>query len=168
MASKAHVVHHIPGRVRLRIPAKRRDHTYFADVKAKLESVPSIHGVEVNPASASVLVRYAGPLTSLLVEAAAAGLYELAEVSDELPPVPPVADKLVDRLLDLDQQIAQSSGGSLNGRSVVLIALLLAAGMQLYRGQFLGPAVPLLWYAANALGGILPRHANRQAALAAP
>ena len=166
MPSKAHVVHHIPGRVRLRIPAKRRDRAYFEQVKARLEQIHLISAVEVNPASASVLVRYAGPLANLLVEAAGAGLHELAEISDDLPPVPPVTDTVIERLIDLDKQIIESSGASLNGRAMLLLGLVAAAGVQLYRGQLLGPAVPLLWYAASALGGVLPHRTEPSKALA--
>ncbi len=156
MRAGAHVVHHIPGRVRLRVPAKRHDRRFFSEVKAQLEQVPQVRAVAVNHTSASVLVKYEGEILDLLLAASQVGLEAMMEIEPDLPPLVPVADRLLGRLGDLDERIVRATGGGADGRSVVLIALLLAAGVQLLRGQIVGPAVPLLWYATRALGGILP------------
>jgi hypothetical protein len=58
-------------------------------------------------------------------------------------------------------RIIGSTAGSVDGRSLVLTALLLAAGVQLLRRQFFGPAVPL-WCAGQALGGFLPKQQETQ------
>jgi hypothetical protein len=157
MADTAHIVHHIPGRVRLRVPARRHNQAFFSDTKQRLEQCEAISSVTVNPATASVLVRYSGELTDLLAQVASTGLEDLLEISDELPPVPAVSDQLLVKLNRMDSRIASGTGGGLDGRSAVLITLLLAGTAQLLRGQVFGPAVPLIWYAAQAIGGILPR-----------
>jgi hypothetical protein len=155
MTHKAHVVHHIPGRVRLRVPAKRRHHAFFHDVKQRLEGCDAVSSVAVNPASGSVLIRYEGSIEELLAQAAVAGLLEFLEVTEELPLLEPIADQLVESLGHVDRHITRSTGGALDGRSALLIAFVAAAVWQSLRGQLFGPAVPLLWYAAQALSGTL-------------
>lgn len=157
MAHTAHIVHHIPGRVRLRVPAQRHNHAFFHDAKQQLEQFDIVSDVAVNPTSASVLVRYTGEISDLLVQIAAAGLGDMLEISDELPPVMAVADHLLARLDRVDRRIVNGTGGTLDGRAAVLIALVIAGTAQLLRGQIFGPAMPLIWYAAQAAGGILPR-----------
>jgi hypothetical protein len=153
MVQTAHVVHHIPGRARLRIPAKRHNHNFFEDVKRRLGQLDSVSHVSVNPASASVLVHYRGGIDQLLAEAAIKGLNEILDISEDLPPIIPAAAKMAQQLIQIDRQITELSGGGLDGRSAVLIGLAVAAIMQLFRGEIFGPAIPLIWYAAQAIGG---------------
>ncbi len=50
--------HAIPGRVRLRIPAIRRDPDLCREVQRQLAALPVIRRVEVNPVTGSVLLLY--------------------------------------------------------------------------------------------------------------
>lgn len=152
MAVAAHIVHHIPGRVRLRVPHRRDHHGFFAEVHQRLETCPNVTGISTNPATASILVRYKGELAEVLGQAAAVGIHELLEMNDGLPPVPQVVGALLGRLAHADSQITERTSGSLDGRSTVLLVLIAAGIVQLLRGQVLGPAMPLLWYAAQAIG----------------
>ncbi len=155
-AAKAHVVHHIPGRVRMRIPAKRCNRRYFVEVKDRLERCPSTIGVEVNAASASVLIRYIGVLSGLLAEVTAAGIHELAEVGEERWSGPSRAGRLLERVGRIDERIALPTGGCVNGHSVALIRLLIEAGVQVSSGRLFSAALPLLWYATQPAGGVFP------------
>jgi hypothetical protein len=171
MPARAHIVHHIPGRVRLRIPKRRDDREFFADVERRLSGCDNITGVSANPTTASVLVRYEGELAPVLLQAAQVGLAELLELTEDLPPVKPVEDALLDTLSQADSRILSISSGAMNGRSAVLVSLLVAGLFQLWRGQLLGPAIPLLWYAAQALGlgaGRRPESAPGRAIAAQP
>ena len=156
MTTKAHVVHHLPGRVRLRVPSRRRQPAFFHDVKKRLEGLDAVSSVSVNPTSGSVLIRYDGELEQLLGQAATIGLLELLEVTTDLPFLEPVAEQLIGRLGHIDQTISKNTQGVLDGRSALLAGFLVAAVVQAFRGSLLGPAVPLLWYAAQALGSGLP------------
>jgi len=156
MAHKAHVVHHSPGRVRLRMQHKRHDAEFFRAVQARLSEIDSVHSVEVNPATGSILVRYSGEISHLIGQAMAYGLQEFAEVEFGLPPLEPISGRLKGRLGGVSTLITRATGGTVDGGSAVVIALLLAGTFQVVRGQVLGPAVPLLWYAAQAVSGMLP------------
>jgi hypothetical protein len=55
------VRHLSPGRLRLRIPEKRRDDAFFRTVEQRLAGWDSVDRVEVNPLTASVLVTFSDP-----------------------------------------------------------------------------------------------------------
>src|SRR5260370_37203359 len=52
------VCHLTTGRLRVKIPEKRRDEAFFKLLAQRLASWESIEGVEVNPLTASVLVHF--------------------------------------------------------------------------------------------------------------
>lgn len=168
MTTKAHVVHHIPGRVRLRVPSRRRQPAFFQDVKKRLEGLDSVSSVSVNPTSGSVLIRYEGEIEQVLAQAATVGLVELLEVTTDLPMLEPIAEQLINRLGDIDQTLSKRTQGVLDGRSALLAGFLVAAIVQAFRGSLFGPSVPLLWYAAQALGSGLPPRAQQTSALQSP
>ena len=157
MPATAHIVHHVPGRVRLRIPRRRDHHEFFADIERRLSQCPNITSVRANATTGSLLVRYEGELATILGQAAAVGLQELLDFDESLPPVKAIEDALSERLLRVDAQILETTGGTVGGRSAVLVTLLVAALVQLWRGQAFGPALPLIWYAAQALGFARPQ-----------
>lgn len=163
MTNTAYVVHHIPGRIRLRVPSRRDDLEFFRNVEHRLQACPGVSRMYSNPETASILVYYEGELPELLLHATDAGLAKLIQVEVGLPPLKPVSERLLDLLGNLGRGISHQSNGAIDGKSAVVGSLLIAGVVQLARGQILGPAVPLLWYAAQALGNIWPdRVAGRQ------
>src|SRR5712691_277748 len=54
----AKVVHHISGRVRIRLHKDSRHPHVFQQLKTDLGAQPGVHGVEVNQAAGSVTVKY--------------------------------------------------------------------------------------------------------------
>lgn len=153
MTQKAYIVHHIPGRLRLRVPDRRNDTEFFQEVSTRLSACDSVREVVVNPVTAGILVYYEGDLPTLLMEAMGAGLMELANVKLGLPPLVPVAERLLGRLREVDGRILQATHGTVDGTTITVIGLLLAGSLQVLRGQVLGSAVPLLWYAWQAVSG---------------
>src|SRR5882672_4071412 len=151
MAHKAHIVHHSPGRVRLRLHRKRHDPEFFRAVQDRLMRCDNVHQVDVNPATGSILVRYSGEISGLIGQAMAHGLTEFAEVELGLPPVEPVSSLLKGRMADVSTMLSRATGGTVDGGTAVVVTLLVAGTWQFLRGQVLGPAVPLLWYAAQAV-----------------
>ncbi len=151
MTSKTYVAHHIPGRrIRLRVSHKKGDKAFFGDVQTRLNSIPGIKA-STTPHTGSILIHYEGDLEKLLLSAAEAGLAALIdlEMSDE--PLESLADSLVNQVGAIERKLHASTGGQMDGRSFVTLALILAAGVQLLRGQIFGHAFPLLWYAAETV-----------------
>jgi hypothetical protein len=151
MAHKGYVAHHIPGRrIRIRVPRKKRDTPFFQDAAARLNGMDGVQA-SVRPETGSILVHYQGDFTHLLMRAAEAGLSELIDLEMGDEPLASLADVLLDRAGAIEQKLLASTGGQIDGRSFVMVGLMVAAGIQLFRGQLFGPAIPLLWYTAETI-----------------
>jgi cation transport ATPase len=58
MAHEAHVSHHIPGRMRVKVPGAKGQPRVLQQIQQSLAPMPGIQRVEVNPATGSVLIHY--------------------------------------------------------------------------------------------------------------
>jgi hypothetical protein len=58
-AQPARVVHHVPGRLRIKLTGVPVEAAYLAEVQRVLGNLPGVNSVHVNPASASIVVAYA-------------------------------------------------------------------------------------------------------------
>jgi hypothetical protein len=146
---KAYIVHNAPGRVRFRVPERRHDAGFFAEIQIRLGKCSNVREAQVNPLTSGVLVLYTGSLDELMAQALASDLPELLELEMSLPPLPPLADRLREQAGNFNEAVKRYTGGETDARSLALLALLAAGTMQLLRREFLGPAVPLLWYASQ-------------------
>jgi hypothetical protein len=160
-AHKAYVAHHIPGhRVRIRVPHKKRDHAFFQNVHTTLNAIDGVKA-SVRPETGSILVHYQGDFSHLLLKVAEAGLDALIDLQTEPEPLEPLGNRLISQGVAFEKKLLDSTGGQMDGRSFALLALLLAAGLQIFRGQLFGPAVPLLWYTAEFIRNYLPKPSHQ-------
>lgn len=58
MRHHAYVVHHVRGRMRLRLPRAKGDAAALNEIREFVCSIPGVSKVEVNPVTGSVLVQY--------------------------------------------------------------------------------------------------------------
>jgi hypothetical protein len=58
MAIDAYVHHHLPGRLRLRVPAAKGEEDEMRELSSAIARAPGINQVEYNPLTGSILVRY--------------------------------------------------------------------------------------------------------------
>ena len=147
MNAKAYLVHSIPGRTRLKIPERRGDHIFFDEVAERLRNCAGVSEVECNPLTGSVLIHHSG-LIDTLMRAALDPLDELLEL--ELA-APPVARRLREDVIWLDQGIKRLSGGEFDLSTVAALGLLAFAGGQLVGGAQPVIAITLAWYATELL-----------------
>lgn len=154
MSAKAYVVHHAPGRIRLRVPERRHDVIFFADVQARLGKCPNVSSAEVNPLTSGILVHHTGELYAVIGQALAAGLGDLVEIEMSAPPVPRVADRLRDQAAKVNEAVKRYTAGETDARSLAIIGLLGASLLQILRGEMLGPAIPLLWVASQITAAV--------------
>jgi hypothetical protein len=82
---KGYISHRTPHRVRLRIPSKRRDRAFFADLQRHLSDNPEIEHVDVNPATGSALIHTFGNSARLIETTRRSGLIDLVESLTEEP-----------------------------------------------------------------------------------
>jgi len=58
MAVDAYVHHHIPGRLRIRVPAAKGQEELLRELSSAIAKAPGIGGVEYNPVTGSILIQY--------------------------------------------------------------------------------------------------------------
>jgi hypothetical protein len=82
----ATVVHHIPGRLRVRLPRASRRPDILRDLHGFISGLGGVTRVEINPVTGSILVHYepesAQEVRSLLARGASSGLEAPVELSD--------------------------------------------------------------------------------------
>jgi hypothetical protein len=132
----AHVVHAVPGRTRLIVPARRGIADFFERATTALRRMEGVVAATASPRAGSLVVRHAGHFGSVAAAARAAGLFVVAPL-----PAP---------RLHLSPARVQP------GRRPVPPLLLAAAGLaglsvlQVMRGRGAGSAVEALWNAYQA------------------
>jgi len=152
----AYIKHQLPGRVRLKIPQKRGDFRYFDRIAELFADCPGITQLQLNPSAASILICH-GTETDFLNIAEFAqtnGLFRIIDQPEEetfsIPylPIPTLTSTGLNRL---DESLMNFSQGRLDGRSLLILALIGLAVRQMTRGNIMGPATTLLWYAFSLL-----------------
>jgi hypothetical protein len=138
--------HHIQGRVRLRIPARRGDAPYFERIAETLAGCAAVVAVHVNPATAGVLVLYRGDLQTVLAYAKEHSLFGVRHDSKQMP----LGRHLALAFGRLDKQLLSATGGALDLASVVFLTLCGAGAADLLRGHFVR-GITLLAHAGVAL-----------------
>jgi hypothetical protein len=142
------LVHHIPGRTRFRIPVKRGDRAYFANLTEQLGQCPGVGAVTASEVTGSVLVLHEAADPDVLVSYART--FDLFDVPDALSggeAIRPPAEILNLSLGHVDEWIRTHTRRGTDLRSVALTGLVGAAIWQMLRGQTLPAAATLIWYA---------------------
>jgi hypothetical protein len=142
----ATVVHRLPGRIRLRIPDRRGDLGYFDMLALELAMLDQVRGVSVNPATTSVLLRYDEPLDRLIETARTQGLFTLADLTLHREPI---EQRLRQTFASADVTVREATAGELDLMAASALGMLGLAALQALRGQLLGPAFNLAWYAGT-------------------
>lgn len=144
----ADIVHRSHGRLRLRIPSKRRDLGYFVELYEQVRPLPGIADLVINPKTASVLVIYDETRHSELSTAlSTTGLFELKPTNKGLGA--PALSPSLDPVADVAPRAAVN-----DMRAIVFVIMLGVSVHQLMRGQIFAPVLTTLLYAADLGLGI--------------
>lgn len=142
MLPQAHIIHRLRGRLRLKITEKRQDPDYFTSLCSRIDALGGIDEVSANPTTGSVLLLHPElPYEQLEPQLAALALFEIV---DSPAPEQSALMPVFDGLARLDEGLAGGTSGHFDLRTLAVIGLVGAAVHQLYRGNILGPAVPML------------------------
>jgi hypothetical protein len=139
------VVHQVPGRLRVRVPAGAR-----ADGLAEaVAELPGVISAAWSPVTRGLLVRYDPDAAD--ESAIVAAIAEHAQVDVEMPAPPEtnghrptLAGTVTSVVGDLDARIARTTQGAVGLGVLVPVALTLWAGLEILRGR----AAPLVWSSA--------------------
>lgn len=152
---EARIAHATPRRARLKVPARRHDEAFFRTVEERLKGWRNVERVEVNPATASILVHFSDP-AALLYEAMNGNndLFRIvaAQQEDGREGGQPLLARLQEGVAVADGSLRHWTGGNLDLRGAVFATLIVAGVQQLVQGNVAAPAATLLWYAATVLG----------------
>lgn len=159
------MAHVCPGRVRLRIPGRRRDKSYFESVVERLRTYEAAHAVSADPATAGMLVMHRGEFGDIVELARRDGLFSVSEVE----PVGESALRTASASLrTVSSAVQNASGGVLDVPSLAYIGLVGLAVVQAVRGHVAGPATTLLWNALTLVQlGDLAKQVTRAVAQSA-
>jgi hypothetical protein len=145
----AHVKHRIPGRVRIKIQARRGDVAYFTQVRERLSDFAGIHSLETNPITSSLLIRHAVDLESVARFAEEQGVFRLTTLYP--PTTVPIKYWINNNLRELDHGLRYISGEVIDLAGLIFLALFGLAIHQALEGNVMAPAITLFWYALTLL-----------------
>lgn len=157
MLPHAEITHNSPGRLRLRIGARRGRADYFAGIEEKLVQCPGVERVATNPVTGSVLLEPAIDLAALVAYTQAQQLFQLAQAPTLMPPL---TQQFAEHFGVLNGELRRLSGGGIDLGALGFIGLMTLAAVQLQRGHVLGPASTLLWAAVGLLRMPQAGHGN--------
>jgi hypothetical protein len=153
MTPEASIVHHLPGRTRFRVAAKRGDADYFSRLREQLGQCPGVLSVTTSAVTGSVLVIHeAADSDTLLSYARTFELFELAvENAGAVERVRSPAEILTHNLERMDRWVRTETRQTTDLRSLALTGLIGAAVWQALRGQVFPAAATLVWYAITVV-----------------
>jgi hypothetical protein len=148
MSPTAYIAHQIPGRVRLKIPAKRGDARYFESIASLFTDCREVHYSETNPTTGSILILHEGDLMPLIQRAEQQSLFQIAcQPSATIP----LKARTTDSFKQTDSSLKNLTNGGLDLATVLFLGLIALAIYQALEGNVLAPASTLLWYAFATL-----------------
>ena len=149
----AHISHFTARRLRIRVPEKRRDATFFETVAERLGTWDSVERVETDPLTGSVLIHFSDPQRLFLEAAVKNDLFDIdfdAALGRSSEPI--MTQAAVRTFEAVDQTLRRWTQNQIDIRGVLFILLLAGGVFQLMRRRVGAPAPTLLWYAGDLIG----------------
>jgi len=151
MLPEAYICHRIPGRMRIKIPSRRGDSSYFSSLREHLSFLPGVERLEVNPITGSLLFLFKPGEENILDHAARSHLFRIKREGKQ--PVT-VSQKAVQGFDALNDRVKSFTGGELDIASIAFLAFLGLGVYQVYMGNLMAPAwYVAFWYAMNIAQG---------------
>lgn len=135
------VTHMVRGRLRVKIPSRRRDNAFFDHVAKVFSQYHPTIKVETNPSTASTL--FTGQLSpselfKFFTE------HQLFRIEKMVQRHKTLISTVKESFRDMDRKLRRSTGGELDIASLIFVALVGHGIYQIARGNFTAPA----WYTA--------------------
>jgi hypothetical protein len=146
---EAFVTHQTPHRLRVKIPSKKGDATFFSGLKELLSGYPGIDRVQVNPVTGSVLLVHridAATLTQLATR------FGLVQLQAPTPRKTTLNQRVIASFRHWDEQVRVTTGGELDIPSLLFLGLIGTGVYQLCIGNLIAPAwYTAFWYASSVI-----------------
>lgn len=162
MLAGAYVMHDGRARLRVRIPAHRREPNYFAALGEALGKCPGVRDVQSSALTGSVLVLHETTTAAIGEYAESEGLFRLFGNAGGRPS--PIA-RMAEAFREIDGALREWSDGSMDLPTLGFVILVGLAVYQMQQGALFASASTLLWYATSLLLLTLPAAGAREQAL---
>jgi hypothetical protein len=147
----------------VKVPARRKDASFFLDVKQRILRCDGVISVDTNPVTASILIAHVTDVEAIARYAQQHGLFRLAIGS----PITMHAE-LSRSMKSLDGDLKAISNGSFDLTSTLFATLLGLGIYQAAQGEVMVPAITFFWYAYDTLRGRNSNARNRSAPVETP
>ncbi len=144
MLPEARIVHRMSGRMRVRVPSRRGDAAYFANVEETLRVAPGVEQVRADSLTGGVLILHRADPVALVAYAAQRGLFAAKEDDPKKAGRTVVHDAVGAPFASLSGRIRNFTGNAADLSGLAVLALLSVGVYQIARGNFGAPA----WYTA--------------------
>lgn len=141
MLPEAHVCHRMSCRLRLKIPSKKGDHSYFSSLRERISQCPGVAAVSVKPQTGSVLILHDSEASEVLAYAENNELFVTKRVSR---PSKTLFNSVADTFQGYNRSLKSFTGGEMDIPSLVFLSLVVSGIYQIARGNLVAPA----WYTA--------------------
>jgi hypothetical protein len=156
MLAEAYISHSTGGRIRIKVPSKKGDRSYFQSLKeqlAQFTKLPGIQRVEVNPLTGSILVLHS--VDPQIMDFKAITQYtetnNLFKLKIPEASQTPVFQSMTEAVSDLGGKVKGFTAGQMDLSTLAFLAFLGVAVVQMRRGNIMVPAMTALWYAFTLL-----------------
>jgi Heavy metal associated domain 2 len=149
----ARISHVTARRLRIKVPEKRRDTSFFSRVADRLAAWESVDRVETNPLTASILIHFSDAERLFLEAIAKNDLFDIdfgAAFAQQSEPA--VTRAAVRSFEAVDTAVRRWTENQIDMRSLFFLLLFAGGVIQLLRGRLGAPAPTLLWYAGDLMG----------------
>lgn len=144
---EARITHTISGRLRIKIPSKKGNNSYFESLEQKLSGCNGVQGVKTNAVTAGVLLLHDADIKGISKFAEENRLFMVKSLGSERTLL---VDRIRNSFEDLNRRTKNLTGGELDVASAVFVSLVSLSIYQIARGNFFAPAwYTSLWYAVN-------------------
>jgi len=147
---RAHIVHIVPGSMRIKIPSMRHVDSYFAALEDALKKLPGVTAVSVSPLASSLRLQF-DPKFGEQIIARFALDHELFELEPHVPWTRNALTLARKGALKANRKLRTADGEHYDKRALLVLLLLALSVRQIRQGQILNPAANLLWNAYTLL-----------------
>ena len=144
---EARITHTISGRLRIKIPSKKGNTSYFESLERKFSDCDKVQKVEANAVTAGVLLLHDADIKDISNFAEKNRLFK---VESRRPEQVVLIKRIRSGFEDLNRRTTRFTGGELDLPGAVFVSLLFLSIYQIARGNFFAPSwYTSLWYAVN-------------------
>lgn len=142
------VSHQTKYRIRLRIPSKKQDATYFEELEHALGRCRGVREVTCNARTASVLVHHENIPQEVIKYAEQKRLF-MAERQGSEAPAMRLSDRLNQKFVRVNQAVSDLTQREIGIKDMAFFSLVGLSAFQVFQKKILPPSVTLLWYAVS-------------------